>query len=92
MIDTMKNLFDKMFGARKPQPQPTSEYWEVQARLGFMTVLSDLGERSGATPAQVLDRAVGLYAHAVQQAEEGKVIAFVTEEQREELTRQETTE
>ena len=43
----------------------------------FLEQIDDLAERSGTTRDNVLSRSIGLYAEALNQAEEGRVITFV---------------
>jgi hypothetical protein len=44
----------------------------------FLERLDDLAERSGITKEDVLSYSIGLYAQALKEAEEGKVIKFVS--------------
>jgi hypothetical protein len=47
------------------------------AEEGFVKELNRLAEASGTTKAEVIDRAIGLYAKALHEAEQGKAIQFV---------------
>jgi hypothetical protein len=44
----------------------------------FLERLDDLAERSGITRNDVLSYSIGLYAEALNQAEEGRIITFVS--------------
>lgn len=44
---------------------------------GFIIELDRLAEASETTRAEVIDRAIGLYATLVREAEQGKTIQFV---------------
>jgi hypothetical protein len=50
---------------------------EIRAEEGFINELNRLAEASGTTRAEVIDRAIGLYATALQEIEQGKTIKFV---------------
>lgn len=49
---------------------------EIRAKETFLRKLEELATASGTSKADVIDRAVGLYAHALEQAQEGKDIYF----------------
>jgi len=49
----------------------------VKAEAGFLTRLECLAEESCCTTAEIIDRAVGLYETALENAKQGKVIKFV---------------
>ena len=48
--------------------------------MTFLERLDDLAERSGTPREDVLSRSIGLYAEALNQAEEGRVITFVSDD------------
>jgi hypothetical protein len=50
---------------------------EIRAEEGFIKELNRLAEASGTTRAEVIDRAIGLYATALREIGEGKKIQFV---------------
>lgn len=54
---------------------------EIRAEAGFLEELNRLAEASGTTRAEVIDRAVGLYAKALAEIEQGKTIQFVLPEE-----------
>lgn len=51
---------------------------EIRAEEGFIEELDRLAEASGTTRAEVIDRAIRLYATALEAIEQGKTIQFVT--------------
>jgi hypothetical protein len=51
---------------------------EIRAEEGFINELNRLAEVSGTTRAEVIDRAIGLYATALQEIEQGRVIKFAS--------------
>jgi hypothetical protein len=55
--------------------------FEFRAEDHFVEELERLAIASGTTKAQVIDRAIGLYAEALRQAEEGKDIYFMAEDE-----------
>ena len=55
--------------------------FEFRAEDRFVKELERLATASGTTKAQVIDRAIGLYAEALRQAEEGKSIYFMAEDE-----------
>jgi predicted transcriptional regulator len=52
---------------------------EIRAEEGFMEELNRLAEASDTTRAEVIDRAIRLYATALEAIEQGKTIQFVTQ-------------
>lgn len=50
---------------------------EIRAEQGFINELNRLAEASGTTRAEVIDRAIGLYATALREIEQGKTLKFV---------------
>jgi predicted transcriptional regulator len=52
---------------------------EIRAEEGFIEELDRLAEASGTTRAEVIDRAIRLYATALEAIEQGKTIQFVTQ-------------
>jgi len=52
---------------------------EIRAEEGFIEELNRLAEASGTTRAEVIDRAIRLYATALEAIEQGKTIQFVTQ-------------
>lgn len=50
---------------------------EIRAEEGFINELNRLAEASGTTRAEVIDRAIGLYATALHEVEQGKTLKFV---------------
>jgi hypothetical protein len=50
--------------------------FEIRAEETFLRKLDELATASGISKADVIDRAVGLYEHALKQAQEGKDIYF----------------
>ena len=50
---------------------------EIQAEEGFINELNRLAGASGTTRAEVIDRAIGLYAIALREVEQGKTLKFV---------------
>lgn len=50
---------------------------EIRAEEGFIKELNRLAEESGTTRAEVIDRAIGLYATALHEVQQGKTIQFV---------------
>jgi len=54
---------------------------EIRAEASFLDELNRLAEASGTTRAEVIDRAVGLYAKALAEIEQGKIIKFVFPEE-----------
>lgn len=65
-----------------PLPQKTgalmakTERLEIRAASGFIEKLDRLAKESGTSKAEIIDRAVGLYAHALEEAQAGNVIEF----------------
>lgn len=55
--------------------------FEIRAEEAFIRRLEELAIASGTSKADVIDRAVGLYAHALKQAQEGKEIYFAVPSQ-----------
>jgi predicted transcriptional regulator len=52
---------------------------EIRAEEGFINELNRLAEASDTTRAEVIDRAIRLYATALEAIEQGKTIQFVTQ-------------
>lgn len=52
---------------------------EIRAEDQFLLSLDQLAQASGTSKADVIHRAVGLYAQALKEAKEGRVIQFVPE-------------
>ena len=50
--------------------------FEIRAEESFLKKLEELAKASGTSKADVIDHAVGLYAHALEQAIEGKEMFF----------------
>ena len=69
-----------------PLPQKTgalmakTERLEIRAASGFIEKLDRLAKESGTSKAEIIDRAVGLYAHALEEAQAGNVIEFRPEQ------------
>jgi hypothetical protein len=53
-----------------------TERLEIRAASGFIEKLDRLAKESGTSKAEIIDRAVGLYAHALEEAQAGNVIEF----------------
>jgi hypothetical protein len=53
--------------------------FEIRTEDDFLTQLEALAVASGVSKSEVIHRAIGLYSRALQEAEEGKVIQFVSE-------------
>ena len=51
---------------------------QIRAEEGFIEELNRLAEASDTTRAEVIDRAIRLYATALEAIEQGKTIQFVT--------------
>jgi hypothetical protein len=49
---------------------------EIRAEERFIRKLEELATASGTSKADVIDRAVGLYAHALEQAQQGNDLYF----------------
>ena len=68
-----------------PLPQKTgalmakTERLEIRAEDKFISSLEQLAQASGTSKADIIHRAVGLYAQALKEAEVGNVIQFVPE-------------
>ena len=56
-----------------------TERLEIRAEDKFISSLEELAKASGTSKADIIHRAVGLYAQALKEAEEGNVIQFVPE-------------
>ena len=54
--------------------------FEITAEDSFWDELNRLAKISGITPAEVIDRAIGLYSVALAEIEQGKTIQFVLPE------------
>ena len=68
----------KLFCQLKSQIMATKvKCLEIRADEGFIDELDRLANASGISKSAVIDRAVGLYAHALKKAQEGKDIKFV---------------
>ncbi len=50
---------------------------EIRADESFLQTLEKLADESGTSKATVIDRAVGLYKKALEEAEKGRSIQFV---------------
>ncbi len=50
--------------------------FEIRVEDSFLQKLEELSKSSGTSKADVIDHAVGLYAHALEQAMEGKEMYF----------------
>jgi len=74
MIQLIKELFE---GLNKKRPMRTDN--------SFLDKIEELATRMGLSRAEVLRQAIGLYAQALAQAEEGRVIQFVDQELAEEI-------
>ena len=59
---------------------------EIRAEDDFLARLDGLARASGTSKADVIHRAIGLYAQALKEAEEGRVIEFVTKSKHNSLT------
>lgn len=57
-------------------PMAKTERLEIRAASGFIEKLDRLAKESGTSKAEIIDRAVGLYAHALEEAQAGNVIEF----------------
>jgi hypothetical protein len=55
------------------------ERLEICAESGFIEKLDRLAKESGTSKAEIIDRAIGLYARALKEAQAGNVIQFVPE-------------
>jgi hypothetical protein len=53
-----------------------TERLEIRAESGFIEQLDRLARESGTSKAEIIDRAVGLYAHALKEAKAGNIIEF----------------
>ena len=51
----------------------------ICAESGLIEELDRLAKESGTSKAEIIDRAIGLYAHALKEAQAGNVIQFVPE-------------
>lgn len=51
--------------------------FELRAEASFVEELERLATASGTSKAEIIDRAIGLYAEALKQAENGKEITFI---------------
>ena len=68
----------KLFCQLKSRIMATKvKFLEIRATEGFIDELNRLADESGTTRAEVIDRAIGLYATALNAFEEGKDIKFV---------------
>lgn len=56
-----------------------SEVLVVKSEWGFVQHLDDLARRSECSRAEVIRRAIGLYAHALSEAKEGRLPVFIPE-------------
>jgi hypothetical protein len=54
-----------------------TQRFELRAKEGFIEELDRLATASGTSKADIIDRAVNLYARAWAEAEEGKVIQYI---------------
>lgn len=54
-----------------------SKRLEIRAEQGFIDELNRLAKASGTTRAEVISRAISLYATALREVERGKVLKFV---------------
>jgi predicted DNA-binding ribbon-helix-helix protein len=54
--------------------------FEITAEDSFWDELNRLAKISGITPAEVIDRAIGLYSAALTEIEKGKTIQFILPE------------
>ena len=86
MIDAIRGFFDWFYKVEQ-DPIPKVECWTIRANQGFSARLESLARRSRASEGEVIERALGIYSWALSEAENGKVIAFITPEQKEELER-----
>jgi len=69
MIQFIRSLFSR--------PKSTIRSFELRAKASFVEELERLAEASGVSMAQVIDRAIGLYTKALEEAEKGNIIEFV---------------
>jgi len=69
MIKFIRSLFSR--------PKSTIMSFELRATVSFFKELERLAEASGVSMAHVIDRAIGLYAKALEEAEKGNIIDFV---------------
>jgi hypothetical protein len=67
------DLIQALFNARKNYIT-----FQVDTSETFLERLDNLAERSGITQRDVLSYSIGLYAEALNQAEEGQIITFVS--------------
>ena len=57
-------------------PVSTTKRFEIRAKESFLEKLQELATAIGISKAEVIDHAVGLFAHALEQAMEGKEMYF----------------
>jgi len=69
MIKFIQSLFSR--------PKTTIKWYVLSADVSYFEKLERLAEASGVSMAQVIDRATGLYAKALEEAEKGNIIDFV---------------
>lgn len=55
--------------------------FELRAEASFVEELERLAAASGTSKAEIIDRAIGLYAEALKQAENGMNIRFVPQDE-----------
>lgn len=60
---------------------------EFRAEDDFLARLDGLARASGTSKADVIHRAIGLYAQALKEAEEGRVVSFVEKQKHTEPVR-----
>lgn len=61
---------------------------EIRAEESFVKKLEELAKASGTSKADIIGRAVGLYARAWEEAEHGRSISFVVAEEAEAKTQE----
>jgi hypothetical protein len=69
MIQFIRSLFSR--------PKSTIKHYVISADVSVFEELERLAEASGVSMAQVIDRSIGLYAKALEEAEKGNIIEFV---------------
>ena len=58
-----------------------TQRFELRAEASFVKELERLATASGTSKAEIIDRAIGLYAEALKQAENGMDIRFVKKDE-----------
>ncbi len=77
MTNPITAFFKKLLFVPPVEEKEERVYFILSAENTFAKKLDQLATASGTSTAEVLRRAIGLYAEALKQAEEGKTIKFV---------------